>query len=304
MVTMFFTVSVINNYALNFNIAMPLHMIFRSVWTPTFSLSNVSCSLTTSIQPLLSPCFNLLLVSLQGSLIANMIMGIIILKKRYLCLLRGLKTSTTNIWPLSFCSLQYHSLSSCAYLSQLLVFHLLSLSLYRYSASKYLSIALVSAGIFICTIMSAKQVVSLLQNKPHCWYIHIVVAIILHFQTVSLPVISFLCFFWYIVLHLQNVASEGSEEQGFYALMHWLIGESSEPMKSTFSFNEFMTKSATIYYFQYLIKHLYVCLLRWLIQITKFYFFKGHKRGQKINKCTQLRSWNQKATCLMNHESQ
>lgn len=74
MVTMFFTISVINNYALNFNIAMPLHMIFRS-----------------------------------GSLIANMILGIIILKKRY-------------------------------------------------SASKYLSIALVSAGIFICTIMSAKQV--------------------------------------------------------------------------------------------------------------------------------------------------
>uniref|UniRef100_A0A3Q1BQA8 Solute carrier family 35 member B4 n=1 Tax=Amphiprion ocellaris TaxID=80972 RepID=A0A3Q1BQA8_AMPOC len=95
MVTMFFTVSVINNYALNFNIAMPLHMIFRS-----------------------------------GSLIANMILGIIILKKRY-------------------------------------------------SASKYLSIALVSAGIFICTIMSAKQV---------------------------------------------NVSSEGSEDQGFYAFIRWLIG--------------------------------------------------------------------------------
>lgn len=79
MVTMFFTVSVVNNYALNFNIAMPLHMIFRS-----------------------------------GSLIANMILGIIILKKRY-------------------------------------------------SASKYLSIALVSIGIFICTIMSAKQV----QNMAH-----------------------------------------------------------------------------------------------------------------------------------------
>uniref|UniRef100_A0A3P9L1G5 Solute carrier family 35 member B4 n=1 Tax=Oryzias latipes TaxID=8090 RepID=A0A3P9L1G5_ORYLA len=74
MVTMFFTVSVVNNYALNFNIAMPLHMIFRS-----------------------------------GSLIANMILGVIILKKRY-------------------------------------------------STGKYLSIALVSAGIFICTIMSAKQV--------------------------------------------------------------------------------------------------------------------------------------------------
>ncbi|KAJ8374171.1 hypothetical protein SKAU_G00047510 [Synaphobranchus kaupii] len=48
MVTMFFTVSVVNNYALNFSISMPLHMIFRS-----------------------------------GSLIANMILGIIILKKRY-----------------------------------------------------------------------------------------------------------------------------------------------------------------------------------------------------------------------------
>ncbi|XP_057693297.1 UDP-xylose and UDP-N-acetylglucosamine transporter isoform X2 [Corythoichthys intestinalis] len=95
MVTMFFTVSVVNNYALNFNIAMPLHMIFRS-----------------------------------GSLIANMILGIIILKKRY-------------------------------------------------PASKYLSIALVSAGIFICTIMSAKQV---------------------------------------------NMANEGSEEQGFYAFMRWLVG--------------------------------------------------------------------------------
>ncbi|XP_053261717.1 UDP-xylose and UDP-N-acetylglucosamine transporter [Podarcis raffonei] len=48
MVAMFFTVSVVNNYALNLNIAMPLHMIFRS-----------------------------------GSLIANMALGIIILKKRY-----------------------------------------------------------------------------------------------------------------------------------------------------------------------------------------------------------------------------
>ncbi|XP_040269339.1 UDP-xylose and UDP-N-acetylglucosamine transporter [Bufo bufo] len=76
MVTMFFTVSVVNNYALNLNISMPLHMIFRS-----------------------------------GSLIANMILGIIILKKRY-------------------------------------------------SASKYMSIVLVSLGIFICTLMSAKQVAS------------------------------------------------------------------------------------------------------------------------------------------------
>ncbi|NXD23249.1 S35B4 protein, partial [Spelaeornis formosus] len=48
MVAMFFTVSVVNNYALNLNIAMPLHMIFRS-----------------------------------GSLIASMALGVVILKKRY-----------------------------------------------------------------------------------------------------------------------------------------------------------------------------------------------------------------------------
>jgi len=48
LVSMFFIVSVCNNYAFDFNIPMPLHMIFRA-----------------------------------GSLIANMVMGIIILKKRY-----------------------------------------------------------------------------------------------------------------------------------------------------------------------------------------------------------------------------
>lgn len=48
LVSMFFVSSVCNNYAFDFNIPMPLHMIFRA-----------------------------------GSLIANMIMGIIILKKQY-----------------------------------------------------------------------------------------------------------------------------------------------------------------------------------------------------------------------------
>ncbi|XP_069763910.1 UDP-xylose and UDP-N-acetylglucosamine transporter [Narcine bancroftii] len=76
MVSMFFVVSVVNNYALNFNIPMPLHMIFRS-----------------------------------GSLIANMVLGMIMLKKRY-------------------------------------------------TIAKYISIALVSMGIFVCTFMSAKQVSS------------------------------------------------------------------------------------------------------------------------------------------------
>lgn len=48
LVTMFFVTNVCNNYAFDFNIPMPLHMIFRA-----------------------------------GSLIANMVMGIIILKKTY-----------------------------------------------------------------------------------------------------------------------------------------------------------------------------------------------------------------------------
>jgi UDP-xylose/UDP-N-acetylglucosamine transporter B4 len=48
LVVMFFVVSVLNNYALNFNISMPLHMIFRS-----------------------------------GSLIANMVLGIFFLNKKY-----------------------------------------------------------------------------------------------------------------------------------------------------------------------------------------------------------------------------
>lgn len=48
LVAMFFVTNVLNNYAFDLNIAMPLHMIFRA-----------------------------------GSLIANMIMGVIILKKKY-----------------------------------------------------------------------------------------------------------------------------------------------------------------------------------------------------------------------------
>ena len=31
LVVLYFLVSVVNNYALNFNISMPLHMIFRAV---------------------------------------------------------------------------------------------------------------------------------------------------------------------------------------------------------------------------------------------------------------------------------
>lgn len=44
---------------------------------------------------------------------------------------------------------------------------------FRYSSSKYLSIFMVSVGIFICTIMSAKQVVSALGNVLPSLYIYI-----------------------------------------------------------------------------------------------------------------------------------
>lgn len=46
MVAMFFTVSVVNNYALNLNIAMPLHMIFRSVSTAMLSFPT-SCDISS-----------------------------------------------------------------------------------------------------------------------------------------------------------------------------------------------------------------------------------------------------------------
>lgn len=74
MVMMFFIVSVSNNYALNFNIALPLHMIFRA-----------------------------------GSLMANMFLGILLLKKKY-------------------------------------------------TMTKYLSVLMISIGISVCTIASAKIV--------------------------------------------------------------------------------------------------------------------------------------------------
>ncbi|XP_072026024.1 UDP-xylose and UDP-N-acetylglucosamine transporter-like [Amphiura filiformis] len=72
MVMFFFTVSVVNNYAMNFNISTPLQMIFRS-----------------------------------GSLVANMALGILILKKQY-------------------------------------------------PPSKFLSVFMISIGIFVCTLMSAR----------------------------------------------------------------------------------------------------------------------------------------------------
>ncbi|XP_014212461.1 UDP-xylose and UDP-N-acetylglucosamine transporter [Copidosoma floridanum] len=81
LVSMFFVSSVLNNYAFNFNIPMPLHMIFRA-----------------------------------GSLIANMIMGIIILKKQY-------------------------------------------------TFDKYLSVAMITVGIVLCTIISSREIKSTVPNS-------------------------------------------------------------------------------------------------------------------------------------------
>ncbi|KAL1110431.1 hypothetical protein AAG570_007962 [Ranatra chinensis] len=73
-VAMFFICNLCNNYAFDFNIAMPLHMIFRS-----------------------------------GSLVANMVMGIIILKRTY-------------------------------------------------PVSKFVSVAFITCGVIICTIMSGQDI--------------------------------------------------------------------------------------------------------------------------------------------------
>ena len=70
MVVLFFSVSVLNNYALNFNIPLPLHMIFRSVR----ALHVISMSL--SIHSLFFFFF------IKGSLITNMVLGIIYLKNK------------------------------------------------------------------------------------------------------------------------------------------------------------------------------------------------------------------------------
>lgn len=70
---MFFSANVCNNYAFDFNIPMPLHMIFRAVSINKFNLM---------IQIILPQIFNMRYI-IQGSLIANMIMGICILKKQY-----------------------------------------------------------------------------------------------------------------------------------------------------------------------------------------------------------------------------
>ncbi|XP_066489611.1 nucleotide sugar transporter SLC35B4 [Tiliqua scincoides] len=78
MVAMFFTVSVVNNYALNLNVAMPLHMIFRS-----------------------------------GSLIANMALGIVILKKRYsVSKYTSIALVSLGIFTCTFMSAKQVSLSS------------------------------------------------------------------------------------------------------------------------------------------------------------------------------------------------
>lgn len=182
MVTMFFTVSVINNYALNFNIAMPLHMIFRSVSVASCRHLSSSCS-----PPLL--LFKLLLFPTQGSLIANMILGIIILKKRwfFLCF--------------SFCFVKYLPADSVH----------LAFSTCRYSASKYLSIVLVSTGIFICTIMSAKQVVSPLQTCCPS-----------QFNRCSSPVII-QSIYWFVSACSVQWWIWGARVLCFYALAYWWV---------------------------------------------------------------------------------
>lgn len=210
MVTMFFAVSVINNYALNFNIAMPLHMIFRSVsvyllFLPRefrwFRLGLISWSLIGPLAGIPDRKHD------PGNSHPEKKVGLPPL-------------TTTQIWR--------WRISSSLFVLTLKVFF----SFCRYSASKYLSIALVSVGIFICTIMSAKQVVSPppnhrqgLNHRPpsvlQCYSIKTTKSSsqcgLLEKPSVLLLIPR--------PVSLQNTASEGSEERGVHAFMHWLIGE-------------------------------------------------------------------------------
>ena len=106
LVGLYFTVSVVNNFAFNFDIPLPLHMIFRAVGMFDFPISNnspllevyilVLCYLASihvhvHIQSYIHVCdvsvdvyaFTCIHPThTQGSLIANMALGIIILKRQ------------------------------------------------------------------------------------------------------------------------------------------------------------------------------------------------------------------------------
>ena len=63
MVALFFMVSVVNNYALNFNIPMPLHMIFRAVsFVCAYLLRVLLATLrVSSDEQIVSSCFSFLM---------------------------------------------------------------------------------------------------------------------------------------------------------------------------------------------------------------------------------------------------
>lgn len=151
---------------------------------------------------------DLWLIPSQGSLIANMILGIIILKKRSVFFLWH--PQNLEITPFRDLILYGMRLKSVFFFSC------------RYSASKYLSIALVSVGIFICTIMSAKQVVSTPGSRTA------LVMMLPETTQTSSPRVNYDTTFCVFIPHdafCKNVASEGSEERSVHAFMHWLIGE-------------------------------------------------------------------------------
>lgn len=67
-VLIFFVVSVVNNQALNFHVPVPLHIIFRSV--------NILFTVLVFVNKRPKMTF-------KGSLLASMMMGIIVLNRRY-----------------------------------------------------------------------------------------------------------------------------------------------------------------------------------------------------------------------------
>ena len=76
LVLFFFLVSTTNNIAFNFNIPMTLHLIFRSV-------SSMKLFCLVLQQAICFGCNQQFYFVFQGSLMANMVLGMIILHKRY-----------------------------------------------------------------------------------------------------------------------------------------------------------------------------------------------------------------------------
>ncbi|KAB0801443.1 hypothetical protein PPYR_05797 [Photinus pyralis] len=158
LVFMFFVTNIVNNWAFNFNIPVPLHMIFRA-----------------------------------GSLIANMIMGIWILKKKY-------------------------------------------------ALSKYLSVAMITLGIIICTLLSSsKQIPKTCSDCPDNVDVEDSHADKDHF------------FWWFIGVLLLTGALLLSARMGIY--QEYLTGRYGKNPEEALYYTHLLSLPAFLVYYNSIVEH-------------------------------------------------